>query len=106
MTPDGARAFHKIRCPSAIRCKIRSGRNFFTAAGWFLGRVEDRLYPFRTDNGGTLNVQSDLGVRVGLAAMRGCPCGWYGIPTPPVLSAVLSAGRAARNRSRTASLQW
>src|SRR5438876_267271 len=55
---------------------------------------------------GEVNVQSDLGLRVGLAAMRGCPCGWYRIPTPPVLSAVLSAGRAARDRSRTASLQW
>src|SRR6266436_696410 len=71
-----------------------------------LGSVEGRVYPSGTGRGKLKNVEIDLSVRVGHAAVRECACGRYGIRAPTVLSAVLSAGRAARHRSRTASLQW
>src|SRR5215831_16261585 len=70
-----------------------------------LGSAEDRLYPLRTVSGEAKNVQVDVGVRLGRVDMRAGPRRRDGISTSGVLSVpVLSAARAARDRSRAAPL--
>src|SRR5262249_29313573 len=49
---DEARAFHKIPYPSAMHSDP-PGPDFFRCPGRFSGQVEDRLYPFQTDTGGS-----------------------------------------------------
>src|SRR6266508_2586231 len=71
-----------------------------------LGSADDRLYPFDHRQRGELqNVEIDLGVLLGDVDVRAGPCRRDGIRTPSVLSAaVLSPGRAARDRGRAAPL--
>jgi hypothetical protein len=46
---------HFTKSVVRMQCIPKSARIpiFFGRAGWFLGSAEDRLYPFRTDTGGS-----------------------------------------------------